>query len=122
MRFNNEYRYTNQGFGDDHNYVVRGRHGAAQFHVHERGEHGIDTFAGLEWHYRSPPSHMADDCPSHEQCHWLGNNACWHDGTSLYAQEKLLPLWQGCKGDPAEMLKYIEWEYKSHFNVSDDEE
>lgn len=81
-----------------HSYDLVGRWGGVNFHVTDFGKDNPDFpdrySAGLEYHFRQPPSYMADLPPSHDEC-WLLKAPCWHDGTSLYAQEKLLPLFDG---------------------------
>ena len=39
---------------------------------------------GLEHHSRTP---INDEPPSHHNC-WLLGGICWHDGTSMYAEER----------------------------------
>ena len=34
---------------------------------------------------------MSNNPPSHDECHIL-KSPCWHDGTSLYAEEHYVPL------------------------------
>lgn len=74
-------------------YELVGRHGGV--HLHVSGPHNYDGedhySAGLEVHYRSPPEYMQNDPPSHDEC-WLLKCPCWHDGTSLYAQEGYLQI------------------------------
>lgn len=64
-------------------------------HLHISGPHhydGQDNWsAGLECHWRQPPHYMRHDPPSHDEC-WLLKCPCWHDGTSLHAQEHYLPM------------------------------
>lgn len=55
-------------------------------HIYGGGE---NWSAGLEFHSRTP---RGSECaPSHDVCHVL-KAPCWHDGTSLGAQERYLPL------------------------------
>lgn len=62
-------------------------------HLHVTGPHNYDGAdhwsAGLEAHSRTPLHEV--EAPSHDEC-WLLKCPCWHDGTSLYAQEAYLPL------------------------------
>lgn len=64
-------------------------------HLHVAGPHHYDGgehwSAGLEFHGRAPLDCQAEQPPSHDVC-WLLNCPCWHDGTSLYAEEEYLPL------------------------------
>lgn len=57
---------------------------AAQFHDDDDDRWSC----GLEIHRRTPPS--PGIAPDHARC-WLLEGPCWHDGTSLYAQETLWP-------------------------------
>lgn len=76
-----------------HRWVIVARHGAVEFWVRQHlGMPNLDDSAGLEMHWRVPPPHMETEAPSHDKCHSLGGPPCWHDGTSLYATEQLLPL------------------------------
>ena len=56
-------------------------------------EHASEPSGGLEAHYRIPPHYMEDQAPSHARCHAI-DAPCWHDGTSLYASEVLIPQWR----------------------------
>jgi hypothetical protein len=72
-------------------YCVIGPRMAVDFHF--TAINGYDTVAGLECHYKQQPSYLAGQEPFDEQC-WLTGVRCWGDGTSLYATEYLLPLFQ----------------------------
>lgn len=104
MKLPDQYRYTYKTtlFAGHwkHDYQLIGRHGGLNFHITDMGDeyaakYNVDRFsAGLEYHWRVPPDYMADKPPSHDRC-WLLKCPCWHDGTSVYAQETLLPLFDG---------------------------
>ena len=93
------YQYTlTRSFGTwQHRYLIECRYGATEFWVSEYDKDGVmaghEPQSGLESHFRQPPDYMAEHAPSHPECHAL-KAPCWHDGTSLYAQENLLPLWR----------------------------
>jgi len=75
-----------------HNYEVICNKGAINFHwVDYLDRKDIPDNAGLEIHYRIPPEYMEDRAPTHIDCQLTGG-WCWHDGTSLYATETLLPM------------------------------
>lgn len=81
-----------------HSYELIGARGG--INVHFSGPHRYDNqdnwAAGIEFHYRQPPDYMKDDAPSHNRC-WLLECPCWHDGSSMWAQERFLPLFiAGC--------------------------
>lgn len=89
------YKYSATWFAGSwrHSYELIGRHGGVN--VHFSGPHRYDNAdhwsAGVEFHYREPPEHMRDDAPSHDRC-WLLECPCWHDGSSVWAQEQFMPL------------------------------
>jgi hypothetical protein len=74
-----------------HSYELIGAKGGLNLHV--SGPHHYDNMdnwsAGLETHSRTPL--YGDTAPSHDLC-WLLQCPCWHDGTSMYAQEHYLPM------------------------------
>lgn len=89
-RFNYAYTYNPSYFGSrSHTYELTGREGAIHFHVTEfkPGEWS----GSLEEHRRVAPDGV-DRPPSQLNCRLLGG-PCWHDGTSLYASEVLIPRW-----------------------------
>lgn len=72
--------------------------GAVEFQVHDispmRKEDDADydrVTAGIELHWRKPPSGMEDEPPSHATCPMLAGRSsfgppCWHDGGSTWGQ------------------------------------
>lgn len=122
MKFKCKYEYTNDLRYPKHVYTCIGAKGAVHFHLTDMGEnyeYGEKYSCGLEFHHRQPPEYMKDDCPSHNKC-WLLNQPCWHDGTSLYAQEGVLPFWKLYKDRPDEMFLILQHEYKKHFKIDED--
>lgn len=97
MKYRCRYEYhTDVGY-PRHYWIVISRHGAVHFRVTDLGEewaktHGDRYSGGLEFHYRSPPEYLKDNAPSQDKC-WILKAPCWHDGTSLYASESLVPFW-----------------------------
>jgi hypothetical protein len=94
-----EYRLSSRFGHWRHSYSLIGRWGGLEFHVTDLGESALSytserLSSGLEVHHREPPEYMASDPPSHDEC-WLLKSPCWHDGTSLYARETLLPMFDG---------------------------
>jgi hypothetical protein len=111
MKFSNEYRYKSRLMYPEHIYTVIGRAGAIHFHVTDLGEDSPTRYsAGLEMHSRAPLC----DSPPHEKC-WLIGGPCWHDGTSLYAQERLVPIWLSDPHDHEHMFRVLEAEYRRRF-------
>lgn len=104
-RYRYECRQTLQ-FGQwQHTFLVIGQYGAVHFHCYPyRNADGDEQWAaGLEFHWRSPPEYLAGP-PSYDRC-WVLDAPCWHDGTSLYAQETLLPLF--LRGDYDELFRSL---------------
>lgn len=75
----------------DVRYCVLGPKMGVDFHVSEIEGSTYPRIAGLECHYRECPSYLDGKEPFSEAC-WLHGGRCWGDGTSLYATEVLLPM------------------------------
>jgi hypothetical protein len=93
---------------DGTRWCVVGPDGAVDFWFF----HSTPTLGGIEEHRRIPPSYRKDG-PDHEQCHLL-TGPCWHDGSSLYASEVLIPLYQNYGEDA--LGQQLEREYRERFN------
>ncbi len=108
------HKYTWQKpFGSvRHSWELRGPEGAIHFHASLNEKYG-DT-CGLEFHHAVQ---QGDCAPSHLICPLIGG-PCWHDGTSLYATEKLWPRIKSlCEsGEHGEVFSILEWEYSQHFS------
>ncbi len=118
-KYRNKYEFTVRGEYKNHVYTCIGARGAIHFHVTDYGElfqFGPRYSGGLEVHYRQPPDYMRDDAPSQDKC-WLIGCPCWHDGTSLYASEFLIPYWQANPQDHDRMFCCLEKEYRDRFEV-----
>lgn len=86
-------------------WIYVGALGAVDFHCTNRstlermrattGMADLWRSGGIETHYRTPPDYMRDDQPSHEHC-WILGGKCWHDGSSLAATERWIPLLESC--------------------------
>lgn len=123
MKFRCKYEYSNQFESPNHVWTCIGALGAIHFHVTDMGEkhgeqYGNRYSGGLETHYRSPPDYMKDHAPSHDKC-WLLQCPCWHDGTSLYASETLIPMWLAAPNDHERMFRMLEREYVDRFEKRD---
>lgn len=91
----------------DVRYCVLGPKMGVDFHVSDLDR--AYPIAGLESHYRECPSYMEGKEPFTQEC-WLHGGVCWGDGTSLYATEQLLPLF-----DPKDIESFwpvLENEYR----------
>ena len=120
MKFRNRFEYVNRFGHPERSWFVIGRKGAIHFHVMDMGEkdgheYGVRYSGGLECHYRQPPDYMSEDAPSHERCHVL-EGPCWHDGSSLYASETVIPFWLLAPDDHERMFRFLESEYVGRFD------
>jgi hypothetical protein len=57
---------------------------------------------------------MAEQAPSQDKC-WLLHCPCWHDGTSLYASETVIPFWLVAPHDHERMFQFLIREYEDRF-------
>lgn len=115
-RFRCEYVYSKPFGTARHDWRLIGAKGGINLHIsgpykHTGAEHWT---AGLEMHSRLPPDYMRDQAPSHDHC-WLLKCPCWHDGTSLYAQEHYLPQWMSDMHAHDRMFADLEREYLLRF-------
>ena len=51
-----------------------------------------EWFGGIEVHWSNCPPWATDRGPDHEHC-WVLDGPCWHDGSSLQAEEIWIPRW-----------------------------
>lgn len=118
------------GDSDLHIYSLVGAVGGVHLHVTDYGEdrskHFTDRYsAGLETHWRSPPSWMQDKAPSNDVC-WLLMGPCWHDGTSLYASEHCVPIFETHRDKPEiifrDLAAYADRAFARDENGFDDDE
>lgn len=72
---------------------------------------GIGRLGGIEEHRREPSDYQDPEKPSHEDCRLIGR--CWHDGSSLYASEVLIPILEQ-SGEDA-IWRQLEIEYHERF-------
>ena len=94
-----------------HSFAVVGTKGAVEFWFH------TDSMecSGFEVHSRSGEGHWTNmpDHPSHLKCELL-DGPCWHNGTSLWASEFWVPLYEA--GGPDAVWRRLEREYPERFN------
>lgn len=113
------YQYQSRFGSQRHDWHIIGAPGALSFHVTDHGaeheaKYSTRYSAGLEAHYRQPPDYMADQPPSHDEC-WVLKCPCWHDGTSTYANERLLPFWLLDPGNHERMFNCLRREAEKRF-------
>lgn len=82
---------------------------AVSFHVSIFGD--ASPTCGLEFHRFQCPD--GESAPSHTDCPIAGGR-CWHDGTSLYATERLWPMIQPLlkDGDHEAVFRILEGEVR----------
>jgi hypothetical protein len=102
-------------------WIVEGQEGAINFWMKrmpaEVKDSPNDWYGGIEIHYRTPPDYMSG-APSHHDCPYTGS-ICWHDGSSLQAENNWIPLWSDWTDVP-KILSMLECDYCQRFNVKED--
>lgn len=96
-------------------WIVVGKHGAVDFHCTHSGSETSRKYGrvgGVEYHHRRPTSYMgADYSCTDEHCYVLGGK-CWFDGTSLWASEHWIPMFEACGEDW--IWRELEATYRRH--------
>jgi hypothetical protein len=85
MRFGGEriiFGVTRDGFG-------------VHFWVEGRFSDSARLFGGVEFHWPNRPSWERCDNEGNRMC-WLTKQQCWHDGSSLMAEERFIPVFRDC--------------------------
>ncbi len=114
------HKYTwSMPFGNvHHEWTLIGPLGGLQFHVTilDPPPQFGGASAGLEIHHREPPEHMRGEAPSQLGCKLTGG-WCWHEGTSLYAQDSLWPVVEGLlrAGNHEGIFRFLEAEATRRF-------
>jgi len=109
MKLQNEYRYFMYYGAPSHEWVCKGDEGAVHLHITKSSVSDYAYHGGLERHRRH-----GDGPPDFPDCEILGG-PCWHDGTSLYAEEVLIPFWLEAPHDHERMFRRMEEEYIKQF-------
>lgn len=115
-----KYEYTNEFGTVRHIWSVYGARMGVHLHISDLGEERAAKYAdgrrysgGIELHYRTPPDYMRDQAPASKAC-WLIGGPCWHDGSSLQADERWIPLWQSAPHDHERMFLMLQCELDAH--------
>ena len=98
-------------------YVVEGAEGAVEFHVTRSSRtDGLspEYYGGVEFHYATP---QRGEAPHHALCSCLSYRPCWHDGSSLMASERYIPLWNEGKAKPEQIFNQLTVEYVRAFRT-----
>lgn len=100
-RFTLKYELSHPLSNWQHQYTLVCRNGGVQLWIREnRSKHDDRQFyGGLEIHYNTPPDYMAHKVASRQRC-WLTELPCWHDGTSLYVDEHVIPIFEPGRHGP----------------------
>ena len=108
-----EYKYTVQYGAPLHIWSVVGAKGGMHLSIRDGGEDNRHRrySGGIEQHSRTPTS---DTAPTHDKC-WLLGGPCWHDGSSLAAIERWIPLWEVAPHDHDRMFRLLEAEADERF-------
>ena len=114
-----KYEYNREFGQPSHLWSVVGELGAMHLSIRAYElDKKTNWCGGLEIHYRHAPDYMRGDAPSHECC-WLLEGPCWHDGSSLQAEEVWIPLWKAAPHDHDRMFELLISEYEDRFLVKE---
>ena len=105
-----QYRYTEEFGGKQHRWFVSGEKIGIELRINENDKFGPS--GGLECHYAITPPHMKGNSPHHPLCEVVGYRACWHDGSSMYATEYWIPMWEAAPHKHHEMFIELAHELK----------
>lgn len=116
-----EYTYSQTFNLPNHTWTCIGGVGAIHLHIraYKRDAEIFDWTSGIEYHSRRPFKHAPHDAPNHADC-WLLNEPCWHEGSSLYAQEVWFPRWKAEPHAHDQMFDALREEYRKHFINSEE--
>lgn len=79
---------------EDEGWAVVGPEGAIEFWMMPEMR-GL-KLGGVETHRRTPFEYsLHKEIPDHDHCAVL-DGPCWHDGTSLWASEHWIPMYEAC--------------------------
>jgi hypothetical protein len=120
-KFNHEEYKWSKPFGSPrHNWQLVGPKGG--LHLHVSLTPGYDPSCGLEFHHSSRAGYGQDRAPDHLKCQVIGE-PCWHDGTSLYASERVWPIVEGMlkSHDHEAIFRYLERLYTERFDRREEE-
>ncbi len=125
MKLRQEYIYRERitRLGYERIWTTLGAAGATHLHIEDYpadyvAKYGEKYFGGIEIHYREAPHYMKNDAPSQDTC-WILKAPCWHDGSSLQASEKWIPLWQVDPNNHDRMFKALADDYSMRFDIEE---
>ena len=90
-KFNHhKYKWTHPFGWVRHSWEFVGPDGGVSFNVSVADDEKYGNTCGLEFHFCAR-SGVTSGAPDYTTCHLTGE-PCWHEGTSLYAEESLWPV------------------------------
>lgn len=105
-----------------HAWFVEGEKGAVHLHISDYGEEHAATYGrqfsgGVEFHSRT-----GKGAPQHPQCDVL-HAPCWHDGSSLMAEEQYVPMFSSrwTVADNELIWRRLQADYRRCFDGDDHE-
>lgn len=121
-----KYKYTvEHRYGESwcHIWSLIGEHGGIHFHATKvdpkyASDPNKPFSCGLEAHWRKPPSHMKGQAPSKNKC-WLLQQPCWHGGTTLQAEERILSYMD--LKNPLELFEFLYPDADAYFKCEEEE-
>jgi hypothetical protein len=114
-----KYTYATPLGSPRHKWELVGPEGGIHFAVNFYS--GDKSSCGLEFHHTARAGRYPNEAPHHRDCPLLGE-PCWHDGTSLYAEETIWPIVEPLlrNGDHGSVFRLLEREYDRHFKRDDE--
>jgi len=82
----------------EHQYQLIGQGGGVHLHITEYSKDFAKEYkkkytGGIECHFRNPPEYMENTPPTYDDC-FLLKAPCWHDGSSLFVEEQIIPYFE----------------------------
>lgn len=113
-------------FGEwESRYWVEGAMGAVEFWFRKNAN---DDYSDIEKVYGGIEQHSVttddDRPPSHGQCEQCSGRPCWHDGSSLYAQESWIPSLSDTETEDSRaswIFRRLAGEYRRRFNSTEEQ-
>lgn len=113
---NHKYTYSTPFGSPRHMWEILGPKGGVHFTASFYSG-TPQASCGLEFHHTRAAQYRCDEAPDHIKC-FLTGEPCWHDGTSLYAEERIWPEVQPLLkvGDHEAVFRILEREYDRQFD------
>lgn len=97
-------------------YRAEGKDGALEYWARTMAylDKVDEAYGGIEMHSATATSNKP---PDHGECIAISRRPCWHDGSSLQAEEWWLPLWMADPNDHASVFRRLAEEYDKRFGA-----